>query len=86
MVQFNINLLAMFLQELKDYLNANTHVEKVYMNEEGGWLFYPHPSFKNEILRSEILKEVVKKEVAENTPSETDKKESAKSKKELKQN
>lgn len=83
MVQFNINLLAMFLQELKDYLNANTHVEKVYMNEEGGWLFYPHPSFKNEILRSEILKEV---EVAEPTPSETDKKESAKSKKELKQN
>lgn len=82
MVQFNINLLAMFVQELKDYLNANTHVEKVYMNEDGGWLFYPHPSFKNEVLRSEILKEVV----AENTPSETDKKESAKSKKELKQN
>jgi hypothetical protein len=26
------------------------------MNEDGGWLFYPHPSYKNEVLRSEILK------------------------------
>lgn len=73
----------MYLQELKDYLNENLHVDKVYINEDGGWLFYPHPSFRNEVLRSEILKEV---EVAETTPSETDKKESAKSKKELKQN
>ncbi len=53
MAQFNIN---MYSTDLKNYLNQNLHVNKVYMNEDGGWLFYPHPSYKNEVLRSEILK------------------------------
>jgi phage pi2 protein 07 len=78
MVQFNN--LSMYLQELKDYLQSNPQIEKVFMNEDGGWLFYPHPSFKNEVSRNEILKESV-----ETTPH-AEKKESAKSKKELKQN
>ena len=46
----------MYSENLKSYLNQNLHVDKVYMSEDGGWLFYAHPSFKNEVLRSEILK------------------------------
>jgi hypothetical protein len=46
----------MYSDNLKSYLNQNLHVNKIYMNEDGGWLFYAHPSYKNEVLRSEILK------------------------------
>ena len=36
----------MYSDNLKNYLNLNLHVNKVYMNEDGGWLFYPHPSYR----------------------------------------
>jgi hypothetical protein len=51
----------MYSENLKNYLNQNSHVNKIYMNEEGGWLFYPHPSYKIEVLVSEIFenKEII---------------------------
>jgi hypothetical protein len=70
------------MQELITYLNENLHVQKVYMNEESGWLFYPHPSFKIEVLRSEILKQKVEEKIQVIEP----KKEVVKTKKTIKQN
>ena len=56
----------MYSENLINYLNENLHVDKVYMSIDGGWLFYPHPSYKNEVLRSEILK--VKETIIEDKP------------------
>ena len=66
----------MYSDNLKNYLNQNLHVKKVYMNGEGGWLFYPHPSYKNEVLRSEILK--VKEVQVEEKPKVKEKKQTKK--------
>lgn len=57
-----------YAKELIQYLEANPHRTKVYMNKDGGWLLHPRSSFPIEVSRDEILKE---KTVTEKTETET---------------
>lgn len=49
-------------EELTAHLTANPHIAHVYLNEEGGWLFFSHPAFPNQVSREDYLSEEAPKE------------------------
>lgn len=38
------------------HLQANERFSHIYLNDKGGWLFVPHPDYRNVVSREEALK------------------------------
>ena len=51
------------MTNLQKSVSGNSAIEKVYLNENGDWLFYEHPDFPIVKTREEVLG---------NTPLETE--------------
>lgn len=43
------------MQALKNILEEQPHVDVVYFNDKGEWLFFSHPAFPNALSRDEVL-------------------------------
>jgi hypothetical protein len=43
------------MDQLKKILKEKPHVDHVYLNEKGEWLFHQHPNFPNKISREEVM-------------------------------
>lgn len=61
----------MYNEALIKELETNLERQQIYMNDEGGWLFRPHPLFPIELTREDILgKKTKKAEVTEETTND----------------
>lgn len=56
------------------HLEANEHFQSIYLNDEGGWLFQPHPDYPHQLSRAEALGQ--KKEAPAPAPAPAAKSES----------
>jgi hypothetical protein len=42
--------------EALQHLQANERFSHIYLNDNGGWLFVPHPEYRTAVSREEALK------------------------------
>ena len=74
--------------EALQHLQANERFSHIYLNDNGGWLFVPHPEYRTAVSREEALnglsgaavkaQEAVSKEATADVPEEDEAKQNSK--------